>query len=69
MKSIILLSLFVALFMVLGTSCKKERITKEDDCFCTLNYTPVCGENRITYGNACAAACANVIVDNIGECQ
>lgn len=36
---------------------------------CTLDYTPVCGDDGVTYGNVCGA-CASGNVDTyvIGEC-
>ena len=35
---------------------------------CTLDYTPVCGCNGVTYGNACAAVNAGVQIASRGEC-
>jgi hypothetical protein len=37
---------------------------------CTLEYAPVCGENNITYGNACGACSSGEIDYYIeGECE
>lgn len=63
LSSIIILSLF------LFASCKKASCTavSNPDCICTLEYDPVCGCNDVTYGNACAANCAEVDYTP-GEC-
>jgi len=45
-----------------GKNCE----TKE--CNCDMRYAPVCGDDGITYGNACQAACANVTIDHEGKC-
>jgi hypothetical protein len=37
-------------------------------CFCAKIYSPVCGENGMTYGNACEAACAGAPIARDGEC-
>lgn len=40
----------------------------ETGCICTMEYSPVCGKDNNTYGNACSAKCANVEIDYQGEC-
>jgi putative hemolysin len=35
---------------------------------CTLDYTPVCGNEGVTYGNGCGACAAGVTLWTPGEC-
>ncbi len=32
----------------------------EEDCICTGEYAPVCGDNGVEYGNSCFADCKGV---------
>ena len=68
MKGIIIL--FV--ISLLGMACEKTSdcvaISKED-CACTYEYDPVCGCDRVTYGNACAAECNGITDYSKGACE
>jgi len=59
-------------------SCKEKAIKAEkecvklppkEDCICTMDYNPVCGCDKITYSNPCAAECAGITVYIKGECN
>ncbi len=40
-----------------------------EPCVCPEIFDPVCGENGVTYGNACEARCAGVEIAHEGECR
>ncbi len=63
--------IFVLFLAALTTACNPAKNCKENvqaDCICTLQYDPVCGCNKKTYGNACAANCAGIKTFTKGEC-
>lgn len=47
--------------------CTEEQKNAE---ICTMDYTPVCGDDGMTYSNACSA-CASQNIDwyKMGECE
>ncbi|MCP5019863.1 MAG: hypothetical protein GY938_31950 [Ketobacter sp.] len=43
--------------------------TNPPDCACTFQFSPVCGEDGITYNQECVALCAGQRVGNQGPCM
>ncbi|HZB12982.1 MAG TPA: hypothetical protein VE467_08145 [Chryseolinea sp.] len=69
-KSILLVMMVLVMF-----GCDESadlEACREDlkaDCFCTMQYTPVCGCNNKTYGNACVAGCHGISEFTPGACN
>jgi hypothetical protein len=76
MKRLLFVLPMLALVTVLFAGCSKDseyiQCTEEQKSAegCTLEYFPVCGDNGVTYGNACSAcASQNVESYKLGECE
>lgn len=68
MKYIIIALFGLSLFIT--TSCKKTcKENPVNDCYCSEEYSPVCGCNDKTYSNACEAHCAGVDDYKEGSCE
>jgi hypothetical protein len=44
-------------------------VCKSKPQMCTLDFTPVCGCDGVTYSNSCGAAAAGVSIDYLSECK
>ena len=68
-------TLLVALCLsFMAATCSKdseeEACTEHEvaDCICTMEYKPVCGCNKKTYGNVCDASCHGIEDYTDGAC-
>src|SRR5215211_6367256 len=71
-------SLFFAASMALGLGACLDQgadlgsdtaALDSDGCVCASVYEPVCGANGVTYSSSCRAACEEITVAAVGECE
>ena len=54
---------------VQASNTSNSIVEENDACICTKDWRPVCGENGVTYPNACQAKCEKVENFTEGTCQ
>lgn len=57
---------------LLAFSCNKTSKCggeSKANCVCTMQYDPVCGCDKKTYGNECLAECEGITSYTKGECK
>lgn len=60
MKPVLTISLVlfaIVLAMTTESSDAQRVIGAGGNCYCTLNYNPICASDRRTYGNTCQLEC------------
>ncbi|XP_075985775.1 leech-derived tryptase inhibitor C-like [Anticarsia gemmatalis] len=57
--------LFTLFLVVIGAAFSSSA---RAGCFCTADYTPVCGKNGKTYSNSCRMSCDGVKLAHKGKC-
>jgi len=66
-----LLPFLAILILLLAFSCKKEgcQAKSNANCMCPEYYDPVCGCDKVTYGNSCMAECSGITEYSAGKCN
>lgn len=52
-----------------NSSAKNSIVEENDLCICAKDFRPVCGDDGVTYPNACEAECAGVKDFVEGSCE
>lgn len=52
-----------------GTDTEQNTPTKDIETGCSLDYTPICGDDALTYQNSCFSSLRNVGVAHTGVCS
>ena len=69
MKTLVVAILFFTGIIGSPKEEAKCEANPQPDCYCILIYDPVCGCNKVTYGNACFAECDGITEYVSGECK
>jgi hypothetical protein len=66
-----LLPFLAIILLLLAFSCKKEgcKANSNANCMCPEYYDPVCGCDKVTYGNSCMAECSGITEYSTGKCN